>query len=587
MKTRWYIAVLLTLGAALALIFWNWRSGTIQKQSDKTILEPDWFAEKGLEWGLIESHDPGPFDRSYFMPQILGSGIALFDADKDGRLDLLELNNGGPKGKPNHLYLQKKQGKFELAPPGNGLDYSGYCMGVATGDLNRDGWTDLIISEFQGVKVFLNKGDGTFKPLTGKSALKNPGWATSCAIADLDKDGWPDLIVTNYVEYDPTWPCTAPSGKREYCPPHTFHGQVTRIWKNQGLKNSAEPMGIDFEDITAASGLGSKPGPGLGLAVADFNGDGWLDILVANDGKPNHLWIHQAKGGYLEEGLTRGIAYNTTGKAQAGMGIAFADFHRTGRFDVVMTHLAEETHTFWSQTSDGLFRDRTSGTGLMGAGRRATGFGIIAGDFDLDGQIDLFLANGRIAARESNNQENSTPLGSYLENNQAFRGKNGSVFEDISDQIKSFSGEPNIARGLAMGDVNGDGLPDLVVSRVGDRPLLLINQNRQKDGTQIILMENGSLVGGVIQEKTGPGAGRSHAVGMGGSYLSASEAALFVSKGPGDTKAQFEVKWQDGKVESFEVSLNGPKAILQKNKGVMVSSNASVVPNTANGGKKP
>ena len=570
-------ACLSTLGAGLLVVcFWNCLFPFQFPNNQKTVIQSkedkDWFLEKANSVGVTLAHDCGPWSGDYFMPQILGSGVAIFDADGDGRSDLFFPQCGGPKGKPNQLYLQKEPDRFELAPPGNGLDYSAYCSGVAVGDVNRDGKPDLLVSEFSGIRLFLNDGGGKFHPGKSPQKKQNPDWGMSCAIADLDGDGLPELVVANYVGFDPEWPCTGPSGQREFCPPSAFPGKVTRIFKNLGSKIGNDP---EFEDVTLSSGLAGLAGPGLGLVIADFGGRAIPDILVANDGKPNHLWMNQGGMTFKEEALARGIAYEGSGRAQAGMGVALGDFTGRGRVDVFITHLAAENHGLWFQGEEGRFRERGARAGIMRSLWRGTGFGTVALDFNFDGQLDLVLANGSIAAETALSGVNFSPEGwhhAYQQRNQIFRGglAGGEMkFTDLSNEFPSFCGSPGIHRGLASGDLNGDGKPDLVVTRVGKSPQLFYNQNPGK-GIAVAFQDKYAMpLNGPVRVELGDG--RTRILPCGGSYLSASDSILFFGQESDllPWGGEITVIWPGGEREKFLVHQEKVKQIIRMGKGLV------------------
>src|SRR5262249_20302360 len=328
---------------------------------------------------------------AFSLPQAFGSGAGRSAAAGDGRLDLLLLQNAGPTpAAPYRLYLQTPDGRFRDASRGSGLDVAGYGMGVAIGDVNNDGRPDVLITEYRGIRLFLNLGGGRFKEVTHEAGLDSPLWATSAAVLDYDRDGWLDLGVVHYVDYDPAMSCADPRGRREFCHPRNYRPSTAKLFRNRGR---ADPVG--FEDVTLASGLGRKPGPGLGVLCADLTGDGWPDILVANDAAANHLWVNQRDGTFQEEGQLRGLAYNAAGRAQGHMGIALGDVDGDGLPDLFITHLTEETHALWLQKPAGLFQDRTAAAGLLAV--RGTGFGTALADFDLDGLPDLAVVNGRVA----------------------------------------------------------------------------------------------------------------------------------------------------------------------------------------------
>ncbi|HEV3143672.1 MAG TPA: CRTAC1 family protein [Gemmataceae bacterium] len=442
-------------------------------QAVPTGAAPCWFIDISDEVGLDFRHDCGPAG-DFFMPQAIGSGAAVFDIDGRGQLAILLLQNGGPNGAKNQLYRQLPNGKFENISTGSGLDFAGYNMGVAIGDVNNDGLPDVFITQYGGIKLFINQGNGKFIDQTKESGLDNHGaWGASAAFLDYDRDGWLDLVVVNYVSLDPSWKCTSSSGQRDFCAPSTFPGTVARLFHNRG---KSEDGIVRFEDVTTPSGLYRLEGPGLGVVCADFNGDGWPDIFVANDGKPNHLWINQKNGTFKEEAVVANVAFNGMGQSQAGMGVAFGDADGDGLFDLFVTHLTEETNTLWLQgPRRGKFRDMTIKSGLSRPRWRATGFGTVMGDFDNDGWNDIAVVNGRVSRGPMANAALGPLWGHYAERNQLFANNGQGVFRDISEDNPALCGTPNVARGLAVADMDGDGGLDLLVTTIGGRARLFRN----------------------------------------------------------------------------------------------------------------
>ncbi|HTU89199.1 MAG TPA: VCBS repeat-containing protein [Gemmataceae bacterium] len=245
---------------------------------------PPWFRDVTAESGVDFLHDAGPTG-TFFLPQIVGSGAAVLDFDGDGLLDLYFLTNGGPQSRStNRLFRQLPGGRFQDVSKGSGLDIAGHNMGVAVGDVDNDGRPDVVVTQYGGLRLFHNDGGGVFTDISEQAGLHSPLWGASAAFCDFDRDGRLDLVVVNYVDYDPSRPCSTGRGQRDYCGPGIFDGSVTKLFHNRG--RGADGV-VRFNDITAASGLAQKPGPGLGVVCADFDGDGWPDIFVANDGKPN------------------------------------------------------------------------------------------------------------------------------------------------------------------------------------------------------------------------------------------------------------------------------------------------------------
>jgi hypothetical protein len=526
---------------------------------------PAWFEDVTDQLGLDFVHDPGP-TQGYPMPQMLGSGAALFDADGDGKLDVYLLNNGGPKGARNQLYLQGKDGRFHNASAGSGLDFAGYCMGVAVGDVNNDGLPDVLVTEYLGVRLFINLGGGKFRDVTAAAGLENRAWGTSAAFFDYDRDGWLDLVIANYVDYDPSVRCIAASGVEDYCAPSTFPGRISRLFRNKGMNDGK----VRFEDVTVSSGLATRPGPGLGVLCADFDGDGWPDILIANDGQPNHLWVNQHNGTFKEDAILCGLAINGAGAAQAGMGIGWADVNGDGLMDLFITHLPEEGNTLWLQGPRGVFLDRAALSGLARPRWRATGFGTTLADFDHDGAPDAVVVNGAVHRPNSAAPTPAPDRTLYVERNQVFVNDGQGHFRDTSLDNPALCGNANIARGLAVGDIDGDGALDLLVTAVGSRARLYRNVaprrghwlmvraldpglNRDAYGAELRVRAGGRTWVGLIHPAY--------------SYLCSNDPRAHFGLGPAESVEAIEVFWPDGNREEFPGGPADAVRTLRKGEG--------------------
>ncbi len=503
-----------------------------------------WFTDVTALVGLDFVHDPGPVDGNYFLPQIIGSGAALFDMDGDGRLDLYLIHNGGPRGARNRLYRQRPDKTFEDVSAGSGLDVAGHGMGVAVGDVDNDGRPDLYLTRYGGDLLFLNQGKGRFQDVTAAAGIDNPLWGTSASFVDYDRDGWLDLVVVNYLNIDRGQPCRNAAGRRDYCHPNTFPGTVVRLYRNRGKDASGKWLG--FEDRTAAAGLAARPGPGLGVLCIDLNGDGWPDLFVANDAKPNHLWINQKNGTFKEEAAWRGVATNGLGQPQGNMGVAFGDSDGAGLMNLFVTHLASEHHTLWKQGPAGQFRDVTGAAGLTRPHWRGTGFGTVLADFDHDGGLDLAIVNGAVTRPGA---ETRPHWQAYSQRNQLFANDGKGTFRDVSLANSPFCGTAGVSRGLAVGDVDGDGALDLLVTQVAGPARLYRNVVPGRGHWLMVraLERSGrDAIGAVVRVEA-----QQRIVQPGSSYLCSNDPRVHFGLGSESRFRSLRVVWPDGKEEVF------------------------------------
>jgi hypothetical protein len=409
----------------------------------------------------------------YFMPALMSVGAAVIDFDDDGRLDIF-LAPGGPhqRGTPSKLYRQTEQGRFVDVTRSAGVEVHGYGQGAAAGDVNNDGRVDLLVTAYGRVWLFLNGHDGRFIDVTASAGVESPLWSVSGVFTDIDRDGWLDLLLVNYVSYSDRKQCYSPGGQLDFCGPRAFKGTAARLFRNRGTDHGTS---VSFEDITLSSGLASAPAPGLGAVSADFDGDGWLDLFVANDGAANHLWLNRRNGRFEESAVLLGLAYNAMGRAEANMGIAFGDLDNDGRFDLFVTHLTDERHRVWLQRKTGQFLDSTARFGLVNHGR-STGFGTAFADFDNDGDEDLIYVNGRVA-REGHDPPAGPgqPFWSpYAERNFLFE-NDGSTMIDVTEGSQSFAEPAGVYRVAIVADMDNDGGVDAFVTRVDGEARLFRN----------------------------------------------------------------------------------------------------------------
>jgi hypothetical protein len=418
-------------------------------------------------------------------------------------------------------------------------------MGATVGDINNDGLPDLYVTNLGSNQMYLNKGDGKFVDVTKESGTDDPRWSTSASFFDYDRDGWLDLMIVNYADFSVTNSpnCYAATTARDYCTPRVFRAPGNRLFHNKG-------NGI-FEDVTVAAGVSKEFGHGLGVVTADFNNDGWIDIYVANDGDPNQLWINQKNGTFVNDALLAGAAINRNGQAEAGMGVDAGDFDGNGTEDIFVTHLMDETNTLYVNLGETLFEDRTREAGLGMPGRRFTGFGTAFFDYDNDGWLDLFVANGAVQLLlDLVREKNPFPLG---QPNQLFRNTGKGSFVEVTDAGAEFV-LLEVSRGAAFGDVDNDGDTDVLVTNNNGPARLLLNQIGNKNhwiGLRLIGKNGRDVLGAQVDVVTANGVLRRR-VRTDGSYLSANDPRVLVGLGAASQVKLVRVRWMDGTVEEFK-----------------------------------
>jgi hypothetical protein len=448
-----------------------------------------------------------------------------------------------------------------------------YGTGAAAGDVDNDGDVDLYVLAFGANQLWKNRGDGTFEDATKAAGVDDPRFSLSASFADLDRDGWLDLYVANYVEFavEQNITCYAPSSRRDYCGPSAFPAALDCLYRNRGNGT--------FEDVSLPSGIASKAGRGMGVVAADLDRDGWQDLFVANDGMFNFLWHSQGGKRFEEIGLEAGAAVNADGKAEANMGIAAGDFDADGDDDLFVTHMAGETNTLWVNDGTGNFEDHTNAARLAAPSLPTTGFGTAWIDYDNDGWPDLFAANG--AVTEVEERVRAGDPYPYAQAHQLFRNLGDGKFADVSREAGSPFRQLEIGRGAAFGDVDNDGDTDVLLVNTNGPARLLINQTgsrrpwlglRLKDAKRDLL---GARV--AVIRKGGPVLWRRAATD--GSYAAANDPRVLVGLGDATEVTEIRVVWPDGKSEIFPPApLRTYTTILQGTGKPLVSAKPEKTP---------
>lgn len=508
--------------------------------------EIPWFVRHDDNNGIDFVHDSGHIKR-YLMPEMVCGGVALFDMDNDGDLDVYLVQNGSLTGEPaqrpgNQLFRNRGDGTFENVTESSGTGDRGYGMGVACGDYDQDGDIDLYITNYGPDVLYQNDGTGHFTDVTEAAGVGHEGWGTGAGFFDYDLDGDLDLYVCQYLFWSVSTEieCYNPRGILDYCAPKNYETPTPDlIYRNNGDGT--------FTDVSHEARLGTSLGTGLGFVAGDFNNDGWLDVFIANDGMKDHLWINQKDGSFLNDALLAGCAVDQDGIEKAGMGVTIADIDDDGDLDLLVCNIFTESDSLY-RNDGGYFTDITSRAGLGAVSRIFTRFGMAWHDFNNDGLLDLFQANGGVASR-------AKPYGkdAYAEPNLLFRGIAPAKF---TEQLpRGGTAEPlyGTSRGAAFGDVDNDGDIDILVFNRDGHASMLINE-APKQGNWImfrVLNRHGSdALNAIVSMQVGERKVRRD-VRAAYSYLASNDPRVHV--GLGNTQKVFNVTitWLDGTKESF------------------------------------
>jgi hypothetical protein len=543
-----------------------------RRSDPATVPHQDWFVDRSKETGLNFVHLNGMSGKLY-VPEVLAPGVALFDYDNDGDLDVFLVQGGslpgsgtrGPgsgtrdsgfevPGSGGRLFrndLAINDGtrtlRFTDVTSQSGIVTSGYGMGVAAGDFDNDGWVDLYLTKFDAANQLLrNNGDGTFSDVSKASGTDERSWSVSASFVDVNRDGWLDLYVGNYIRYslESNTPCFGTSGALDYCMPQAYQPLQDRLYMNRGDGT--------FADSSVKSGITREYGPALGVSTADFNGDGWMDVYVANDGRENQLWINKHDGTFENAALLAGVALPVSGKAEASMGVDAGDFDDDGDEDLFVTELTSEGSNLYVNDGTGVFDDRSTPSGLSAPSVPFTGFGTAWFDFDNDGHLDLLSVNGTVQIIETLRQAKD-PLPLH-QRKLLFHSLGGGRFEEVGERAGEVFKLSEVGRGAAFGDVDNDGDVDVLIGNNNGPTRLLINQaanGRHWIGLRLVGVGGRDMVGARVEITRKGAASRWRRARADGSYASANDPRVVVGLGESPDRPDVRVTWPDGKIDTW------------------------------------
>ena len=562
------IRLALVVLAAVTMVSCGGSKAPATTTTTSTAQDESYFVEQAAAAGIDFVHFNG-MSGEYYYPEIMAPGVGLFDFDNDGDLDLYlvqsqMLGKGKtikdalfpPKGPlKDRLYRNdltvgadgKRTLHFTDVTEQAGINIQTYGMGVAAADVDNDGFVDIYRTGLTEGVLLHNNGNGTFTDITAKSGTANKGgWGVSAAFVDIDRDGWLDLFVGNYLLYsvEGDIDCLSVTGQHDYCPPNSYRPQPSKLYRNKGDGT--------FVDITKTALVGGAYGPALGVSTADFNNDGWMDIYVGNDGMPNQLWINQKNGTFKDMAFLNGAAVNGQGNSEASMGVDAGDYDNDGDEDIFITNWLAQMNILYQNQGNAVFEDRKAASGLGAPSLAKTGFGTAWLDFDNDSWLDLMTLNGSVSMIEAQARaKDPFPLKML---NQLFRNLGNGRFEDVSAR----GGEPfkllDVSRGAAFGDIDNDGDEDVVVGTANGPTRLFINNVGNKNhwiGLRLIGVGGRDMIGARVSivRPSGPTIWRRSR--SDGSYASANDPRVLVGLGTSTAAVTVRVQWPDGKMEEW------------------------------------
>ena len=519
---------------------------TSPQQVNRTLFEEVPVTKSGISWRHVNGRSP-----EYYLPETTGAGCAFLDYDNDGWMDIYLVNSGkcdfyDPKPPlRNALYKNNRDGTFTDVTEKAGVLGGGYGMGAAVGDYDGDGFPDLYVTQYGRSILYHNNGDGTFADVTEKAHLAAPGWASSAVWFDYDNDGKLDLFVCRFVDFDKSknkFCGNERTGERYYCIPRTYEPARSWLFHNNGDGT--------FKDVSEETGISKSLGKAWGVVATDVNNDGWLDLFVANDTVANFLFLNK-HGRFQEIGLEAGVAYSQDGRARSGMGVDSADFDQDGWQDLFVTNVDQEMYSIYHNHHDETFDDMAGPMGIGRLTRLMSGWGVKFFDYDNDGNVDLFIANGH----PDDKVEEHISRVAYREPMLLFH-NNGKTFENISASAGSVFSESFAARGMAIGDFNNDGAIDALVTTNGGTPVLLKNVAAQGNhwlGVRLVGKKaNPDAIGARITWLAGD-LKRSRLKVGGGSYLSSHDPREVLGIGARKKIDRLEIHWPlpSGRVDTF------------------------------------
>jgi hypothetical protein len=522
------------------------------------------FVDATAAAGIRFRHESGAAGKK-FLPETMGAGAAFLDADGDGWLDILLVNSRAwtPRSATRHaLYRNRGNGTFTDVTAASGLGVEMYGMGVAAADYDNDGRVDVYITGLGGNRLFHGRGGGTFEDVTPRAGVGAGGFSTSAAWFDYDADGRLDLFVARYVEWSPQTDlfCTLDGKAKSYCTPESYKGQSGILFRNRGDGT--------FEDVTRTAGLHDPAAKALGVALLDYDADGNLDLFVANDTQPNRLYRNRGNGTFGDVATTAGVAFNEAGVARAGMGVDAADIDGSGRPSLVIGNFSNEMMALYVNEGNGLFIDEAPTSTVGRASLLKLTFACFFFDYDLDGLLDIFAANGHVADDIGRVQ----PRVTYAQAPHLFRQTAPKRFEDATAKSGAAMTQPMVARGAAYGDYDRDGDLDLLVTTNNGPARLLRNDGPAARAVRIALRggpSNRDGIGARVVVTLPGGTRRTQMVKTGSSYLSQSELPLTFGLGTAAGIESAEITWAKGRVERLGSIPAGSGVVVQEGRGIV------------------